>query len=93
MHRAQLGAERLPCNAQQARTLNRQYICSNYFSETIFTFAEKTCLNKFAVPSCCAMVPLPHSTTHPEEPSLNSSFWRSSYFHPYIFLDVHNLNV
>lgn len=53
---------------------------------------KKTCLNRFAVPSCCAIVSLPHSTTHPENPYLNSSLWRSSYLNPYIFLDVHNHN-
>lgn len=87
--RAQLGADRLPRNAEQARTLTyAASISQRTFSHSL----KKTCLNRFAVPSCSGMVSLPHSATHPEEPSLNSSFLESFISRTYIFLDVRNIN-
>jgi len=49
----QLLAERLamPCNAQHARKLSRQYVCSLLFSKTEFTLGDETILERLAVPN------------------------------------------
>jgi hypothetical protein len=53
LHRAQLWVERLgmPCNAEPARKLSRQYVCSLHFSKTDFTLGDETSLNRLAVPN------------------------------------------
>jgi hypothetical protein len=49
---AQLWAERLgmPCNAEHARKLSRQFVCSLHFSEIDFTLVDETSLDRLAVP-------------------------------------------
>jgi hypothetical protein len=44
LHRARLWAQRLrkPCKAEHTRKLQTQYVCSQHFSETDFTSADKT---------------------------------------------------
>ena len=63
----------VPCNAEHAKKLRRQYVRSQDFSETDFTMAEETHLDRLAVPSICTAVSHPHSAQYCEEPCLNSS--------------------
>jgi len=53
LHRALLWAERLgmPCNAEHARKLPWQYVCSLHFSKTDFTLGDETSLDRLAVPN------------------------------------------
>jgi len=59
LHRAQLWTERLgmPCNAQHARKLSRQYVCSLHFSKTVFTLGDVTSLDRLAVPDPSTVQP------------------------------------
>jgi len=52
-HSTQLLVERLgmPCNANCARKLSRQYVCSLRFSRTDFTLGDETSLDRLAVPN------------------------------------------
>jgi hypothetical protein len=60
-------------NAEVAVKHRKLYVCSQHFSETDFTSANKTRLNRLAVPKPHTPAPHPHSTSHHEEPTLNSS--------------------
>jgi heme/copper-type cytochrome/quinol oxidase subunit 2 len=41
----------MACNAEHARKLSRQYVCSLHFSETDFTLGDETSLDRLAVPN------------------------------------------
>lgn len=75
LHRARLWAVifGMLCNAGHAKKLRSKYVCSWNFSETDFTMADKTCLDRLRVPSICTAVSRPHSAQYCEEPCLNSS--------------------
>jgi len=40
----------MPCDAEHARKLSRQYVCILHFSETDFTLGDETSLERMAVP-------------------------------------------
>jgi len=63
----------MPCNAEHARTLSRQYVCSLHFSETDFTVDDKTRLERWAVPNHFTVASHSNSAQHHGEPSANSS--------------------
>ena len=74
LHRAQLWVERfgMPCDAEHARTLSRQYVCSLHFSETDFTVGDKTKLERLGVPNPFTVAPHSNSAQHHGGPSSNS---------------------
>jgi len=41
----------MPCNAEHARKLSRQYVCSLHFSKTDFTFGDETSLERLEIPN------------------------------------------
>lgn len=73
--RAQLWVERLvpPCNAEHARKLPRQYVCSHHFSGSDFTLGDETCLDRLAFLHLCTAASHPSSAQHHGGPSSNSS--------------------
>jgi len=75
LHTSQLWVERLgmPCGAEHARTLSRQYVFSLYFSETDITLGDKTRLERWAVPNPFTVASHCDSSQHHGGPSANSS--------------------
>jgi hypothetical protein len=75
LHGAELWAERLgmPCNAEHARKLPRQCVCSQHFLEIDFTLGVETCLDRLAVPNPYTLASHPTSAWHHGGPFLNSS--------------------
>jgi hypothetical protein len=63
----------MPCDAHYAKKLCRQYVCSQHFSESDFTVADETRLDRLAVPYHCTAFSHPHSAQHCEESPLTSS--------------------
>jgi len=63
----------MPCDAEHARTLSRQYVCSLHFSETDFTVADKTWLDILAVPNPFTVASHSNSAQHYVGPSSSSS--------------------
>jgi len=63
----------MPCDAEHARTLLRQYICSLHFSETDFTVGDKTRLERLAVPNPFTVASHSTSAQHHGRLSSNSS--------------------
>ena len=63
----------MPCDAEHARTLSRQYVCSLHFSETDFTVGDKTRLERLGVPTSFTVAPHSNSAQHHGGPSSNSS--------------------
>jgi hypothetical protein len=61
------------CDAEYARSLSRQYICSLQFSETDFTVGDKTRLERWAVPNPFTVASHSSSAQHHGGPSANSS--------------------
>jgi hypothetical protein len=53
LHRAQLLVDKLgmPCNAEHAWKLSKQYVCRLHFSETDFTLGDETSMDRLAVPN------------------------------------------
>jgi len=54
----------MPCNAQHARKLSRQYVCSLHFSETDFTLGDETSLDRLAVPNLSTVASHSNSAQH-----------------------------
>jgi len=84
------------CDAEHARTLSRQYVCSLHLSETDFTVGEKTRLERLAVPNPFTVTPHSNSAHHHGGPSSNSSSFEE-YRHvlvPYknVFQEIQNLS-
>jgi len=63
----------MPCDAEHARTLLRQYICSLHFSETVFAVCDKTQLERLAIPNPFTVALHSNSAQHHGGTSLNSS--------------------
>ena len=63
----------MPCNAEHARKLSRQYVCSLHFSETDFTLGDETSLDRLAIPHPSTLASHSNSAQHHRGPSLNSS--------------------
>ena len=63
----------MPCDAEHARTLSRQYVCSLHFSDTYFTVSYKTRLERLAVPNPFTVASHSNSAQHHGGPSSNSS--------------------
>jgi len=63
----------MPCDAQHAKKLCRQYVCNQHFSESDFTVADETCLGRLAVLDHCTAFTQPHSVQQCEEPTFTSS--------------------
>ena len=62
----------MPCNAEHASKLSRQYACSPHFLETDLTVGDETCLDRLAVPYP-SVASHSSSAQHHEGPSLNST--------------------
>ena len=62
----------MPCDAEHARTLSMQYVCSLHFSETDSTKGDKTRLERLAVPNPFAVASCSNSAQHYGGP-LNST--------------------
>jgi hypothetical protein len=75
LHRAQQWTERvgMPCDAETASRLFRQYVCSLPFSESDFTVGDGRRLNRLAVPNPFTVASHSNSTQQHGGPSLNSS--------------------
>jgi len=52
----------MPCNAELARKLSRQYVCSMHFPEIDFTLGDETSLDRLAVPD---LLQRPHTPVQP----------------------------
>ena len=63
----------MPCDAEYARSLSRQYVCSLHFSETDFTVGDKRRLERWAVPNPFTVASHSNSALHHGGPSANSS--------------------
>jgi hypothetical protein len=63
----------MPCDAEHARSLLRQYVCSLHFSETNFTLGDKTRLERWAVPNPFTVASHSNSAQYHGGPSANSS--------------------
>jgi len=63
----------MPCDAEHARTLSGQYVCSLHFSETDFTVGYKARLERLAVPNPFTVASHSNSAQHHGGPSSNSS--------------------
>jgi hypothetical protein len=62
----------MPCDAEMASRLFRQYVCSLHFSESDFTVGDRR-LKRLAVPNPFTVASHSNSTQHHGKPSLNSS--------------------
>jgi len=54
----------MPCNAEHARKLSGQYVCSLHFSEADFTLGDETSLYRLAVPNSSTVVSHYNSAQH-----------------------------
>ena len=63
----------MPCDAEDARILSRQYFCSLHFSATDFTLGDKTRLERWSVPNPFTVASHSNSAQHHGGPSANSS--------------------
>jgi len=70
----------MPCGAEHARTLSRQYVCSLHFSNTDITVGDKTRLEWLAVPNSFTAPSHSNSAEHHGGPSVNSSSFKK-YLH------------
>jgi len=82
----------MPCNEEHARTLSRQYVCSQHFSETDFTVGDKTRPERSAVPNPFTVASHSNSAQHRGGPFSNSSSFEE-YLHVLVPTKTHSKKV
>ena len=75
-HSAQMWMDRLcsSCSAEHTRKLQKQYVCSQHFSEIVFTSAGKTHPNNVTIPYLCTVIAHPCSALLSKGLALSFSF-------------------